>query len=62
MTHWDGCWDAGPRHYECAVTRIRALEQDRDRLREAIDKFIASYPWGPCMPELAGLNAALEKP
>jgi hypothetical protein len=28
MTHWDGCWDAGPKHYECAVTRIRTLERD----------------------------------
>jgi hypothetical protein len=25
MTHWDGCWDAGPRHYECAVAHIKEL-------------------------------------
>jgi hypothetical protein len=44
MTHFDGCWDAGPKHYECAVTRIRALEQDRDRLREALTE-ITDGPW-----------------
>jgi hypothetical protein len=27
MTHWDGCWDAGPKHYECAVTHIKELER-----------------------------------
>jgi hypothetical protein len=28
MTHWDGCWNQGPEHYGCAVTRIRTLERD----------------------------------
>jgi len=30
MTHWDGCWDAGPRHYECALARIKIVESERD--------------------------------
>jgi hypothetical protein len=38
----------------------RELERERDRLRAAIEQFLAAYPWGPDMPELAGLRAALE--
>ncbi len=47
---------------EIATLRAELAEarRERDRLREAIEGFISSYPWGPCMPELAGLNAALE--
>jgi hypothetical protein len=49
-------------HYEIERLRTELAEarRERDRLREAIEQFIYSYPWGPCMPELAGLNAALE--
>ena len=35
------------------------LEAERDRLRAAIEQFISTYPWGPDVPELAGLRAAL---
>jgi len=41
VTHWDGCWDAGPRHYECAVTRIRALRE-----------FIEYYALCPCCQQM----------
>lgn len=27
MTHWDGCWKEGKSHYECAMRRIRELEE-----------------------------------
>jgi hypothetical protein len=54
MTHWDGCWDAWLRHYECAVTRIRALEQDRDRLREALDDLLSAC-------ELPGEHCEIEQ-
>jgi hypothetical protein len=26
QTHWDGCWKEGPRHYHCAVERLKELE------------------------------------
>jgi predicted RNase H-like nuclease (RuvC/YqgF family) len=47
---------------EIAALRAELAEarKERDRLREAIEQFIHTHPWGPCMPELAGLNAALE--
>ena len=27
-THADGCWDWGPKHYDCALRRIAELERD----------------------------------
>jgi hypothetical protein len=28
VTHWEGCWNQGPEHYECAVTQIWTLKRD----------------------------------
>ena len=33
-THAQGCWDWGPRHYECAVGQI---ERDEALLRQALE-------------------------
>ena len=34
ITHAPGCWDWGPRHYECAVGQI---ERDTALLRQALE-------------------------
>ncbi|TSE32097.1 hypothetical protein [Tepidimonas charontis] len=34
ITHANGCWNWGPRHYECAVERI---ERDEALLRQALE-------------------------
>ena len=31
--HYEGCWDSGPKHYECAVGQV---ERDEALLREAL--------------------------
>lgn len=37
MTHWEGCWNQGPEHYECAVAHIRALEAELAEARRERD-------------------------
>lgn len=37
-THWVDCWKAKG-HHNCAVARVRELEQERDALRELLEPF-----------------------
>jgi len=37
-THYDGCWDSGPRHYACAIAEIAKL---RARVAELEAKGVA---------------------
>lgn len=41
MTHSENCWDHGPKHYECAVARIRELRE-----------FVEYYALCPCCQQL----------
>jgi hypothetical protein len=27
-THYEGCYDAGPRHYECALLEVKKLRRE----------------------------------
>ena len=27
-THYEGCWDSGPRHYECALLEVKRLRRE----------------------------------
>lgn len=47
-THAHNCWDWGPRHYECAVGRIKRLEEALreayNQVRELCDCYAHPYP------------------
>ena len=43
-THAPGCWDWGPRHYECAVVKIKELLEERDALREVLQMLVNWTP------------------
>jgi len=44
-THATDCYGYGPSHYECALQKIELLQEDRERLREALQPFadVAEY-------------------
>lgn len=42
-THSDGCWTWGPRHYQCAVAKVKWLRE----LVQAIVDTRHTYGWGP---------------
>ena len=33
-THYEGCWDSGPKHYECALLEVKRLRGVESLLRE----------------------------
>ena len=38
VTHYEGCWDSGPKHYECALLEVKKLRGDmnKDEMLERI--------------------------
>jgi len=42
-THAGDCYTWGPRHYECALAKIEALEAENKRLREALAQVMAHH-------------------
>ena len=43
-THAQGCWGWGPKHYECAVGKIKELLEERDALREVLQVLVNWTP------------------
>ena len=37
-THYEGCWDSGPKHYECALREVNKLRNNmnKDEMLESI--------------------------
>ena len=37
-THYEGCWQSGAKHYECAVRELAACSAQFDRQQEMLDR------------------------
>jgi hypothetical protein len=33
-THYEGCWDSGPKHYECALLEVKKSRDEADAMEE----------------------------
>jgi hypothetical protein len=45
ITHYPGCYDSGPRHYECALLEVERLRREWVGLTdEEIDTALPGYP------------------
>ena len=45
-THYEGCWDGGPRHYECALLEVKRLRREWVGLTDdEIEHLRNDQPW-----------------
>ena len=45
-THYDGCWDSGPKHYECALLEVKKLRREWVGLTDdEIEHLRNDQPW-----------------
>lgn len=44
-THYEGCWDSGPKHYECALREVKKLQEVNTKARneaDAMEEFLGA--------------------
>ena len=64
-THYEGCYDSGPRHYECALLEVKRLREKTHALVEAVENHSCGWKIGhpqstkPC--KICDLLAAINK-
>ena len=50
-THYEGCWDSGPKHYECALLEVKKLQREWVGLteEEKYDCYLKIDVWSRCV-------------
>ena len=50
-THYEGCWDSGPKHYECALLEVKKLQREWVGLteEEKYDCYLKIDVWSRCL-------------
>jgi hypothetical protein len=53
-THYDGCWDSGPKHYECALLEVKRLRREWVGLTEdeQHDCYLKIDVWSRCVESI----------